>query len=107
MDPYLYTYGLEKCRVSEWKLHHLLDLGQLLPAASNVIIAHFIQGFFLILPTGNVMSAHGKQGTSYITLLSRTGPGSPQAPEKAGENPSGLGSFFSSNWITEGHRPWP
>jgi len=41
--PYLYPYGLEESRVSERKFHHLFDLSQLLPAATNVIIAHLIQ----------------------------------------------------------------
>lgn len=48
-DTHLHPNGLEESRVSEWKLHHLLDLSQLLSATSNVIIAHFIQRFLFIL----------------------------------------------------------
>lgn len=40
---YLHPYGLEESRMSQGKFHHLLDLSQLLPAATNVIIAHLIQ----------------------------------------------------------------
>ena len=40
---YLHSYGLEESRMSEGKFHHLFDLSQLLPAATNVIIAHLIQ----------------------------------------------------------------
>lgn len=50
MGTYLHPYGLEESRVSEGKFHHLFDLSQLLPAATNVIIAHFIQWLLFILP---------------------------------------------------------
>lgn len=50
MGTYLHPYGLEESRVSKGKFHHLFDLSQLLPAATNVIIAHFIQWLLFILP---------------------------------------------------------
>lgn len=46
---HLHPYRLEQRRVSEGKFHHLLDLSQLLAAATYVIIAHFIQWLLFIL----------------------------------------------------------
>lgn len=48
---HLDTDGLEQCWVSQGQLHHLLNLGQLLPHTPNVIIANLIQRLLLILNT--------------------------------------------------------
>lgn len=52
-EPHLHPNGLEESRVSKWELHHFLDLSQLLSAASDVIIAHFVQRFLFILAAIN------------------------------------------------------
>ena len=47
--PHLHSNGLEEAGVPERQLHHLLNLGQLLPAAADVIVANVIQALLLIL----------------------------------------------------------
>lgn len=46
---HLNSYGLEQSRMSERKLHHLFDLSQLLPTASNVIITNVVKTLLFIL----------------------------------------------------------
>ena len=41
--------GLEEAGVSERELHHLLDLGQLLPAPTDIVIADGVEGVLLVL----------------------------------------------------------
>lgn len=57
---HLDSYSLEKAGVSERKLHHLFDLGQLLPTASDVIVADVIKALLLVLSQGNeFILSHG------------------------------------------------
>lgn len=49
------SYGLEKRRVSEGKLHHLFDLSELLPTAADVVVADVVEALLLVL-------SEGKQG---------------------------------------------
>merc|ERR1712212_1215018 len=46
---WLHSNGLEQSRVPEWKLHHLLEGGELLSATSNVVVANGVQGILLVL----------------------------------------------------------
>lgn len=41
--------SLEEAGVSERKLHHLFDLGQLLPTATDVVVANVIEALLLVL----------------------------------------------------------
>ena len=50
--------GLEEAGVSERKLHHLLDLGQLLPAPTDIVIADGVQGVLLVLELKMFMNMH-------------------------------------------------
>merc|ERR1719352_223940 len=45
----LHSDGLEELRVPEWKFHHLLEGGQLLPATSDVVVTDGVQRVLLIL----------------------------------------------------------
>lgn len=47
------SYGLEKPRVSEGKLHHLFDLSELLPTAADVVVADVVEALLLVLLEGN------------------------------------------------------
>ena len=47
----LYSDGLEQLRMSKRKLHHLLDLGQLLPHSTDVVVTNSVQCFFFFLDT--------------------------------------------------------
>lgn len=47
------SYGLEKRRVSEGKLHHLFDLSELLPTAADVVVADVVDALLLVLSEGN------------------------------------------------------
>lgn len=47
------SYGLEKRRVSEGKLHHLFDLSELLPTAANVVVADVVEALLFVLSEGN------------------------------------------------------
>lgn len=49
LDHYLDSNSLEESWVSQRKLHHFFNLGELFPYSSYVIITHFIQRLFLIL----------------------------------------------------------
>lgn len=71
---YLHPYGLEERRVSEGKFHHLFDLSQLLPAATNVIVAHFIQWLLLIL-SGRKHFKHLRENNSSTNPPSLQNPG--------------------------------
>ena len=50
--------GLEEARVSERELHHLLDLGQLLPAPADIVIADGVQGVLLVLESKMLINMH-------------------------------------------------
>lgn len=50
--------GLEEAGVSERKLHHLLDLGQLLPAPANIIITDGVEGVLLVLEFKMLINMH-------------------------------------------------
>ena len=54
---HLHSYSLEEARVSERKLHHLLDLRQLLPTASDVIVADVVKALFLVLSEGDTQES--------------------------------------------------
>lgn len=54
---HLNSYSLEKAGVSERKLHHLFDLGQLLPTASDVVVADVIKGLLLVLSQGDMQDS--------------------------------------------------
>ena len=49
--------GLEEAG-SERKLHHLLDLGQLLPAPADIVIADGVEGVLLVLEFKMLMNMH-------------------------------------------------
>lgn len=44
--------------MSERKLHHLFNLGQLLPTASDVVVADVIKALLLILSQGDMQDSH-------------------------------------------------
>ena len=52
------TNGFKELRVTKWQLNHFFDLCQLLAAATNVIISHFIQCLFLFLITPTTTHTH-------------------------------------------------
>lgn len=54
---HLHSYSLEEARVSERKLHHLFDLRQLLPTASDVVVADVVKALFLILLEGDTQES--------------------------------------------------
>merc|ERR1719481_1673495 len=45
------TNSFEEARMSEGKLHHFLDLRQLLSASSDVVITNGVQGILFIFPS--------------------------------------------------------
>ncbi len=55
---HLDAYGLEQSGVSERKLHHLFDLGQLLPTASDVVVSDVIEILLFVLSKGNMQESH-------------------------------------------------
>lgn len=57
VSMHLNSYSLEKPGVSERKLHHLFDLGQLLPAASDVVVADVIKALLLVLSQVNMQES--------------------------------------------------
>ena len=56
-ERHLNSYSLEKTWVPERKFHHLFNLGQLLPAASDVVVADVIQALLLILSQGRMQGS--------------------------------------------------
>lgn len=44
--------------MSERKLHHLFDLGQLFPTASDVVVADVIHCLLLVLSQGYMQESH-------------------------------------------------
>ena len=51
------TDGLEEAGMSERQLNHLFDLGQLLPAASNVVVPDGVESVLLFFPLDRIAVA--------------------------------------------------
>ena len=72
------TDGFKELQVTKWQLNHFFDLCQLLAAATNVIISHFIQCLFLFLITTTTTHTHTFNGPlSRTTRVSRYKKGKP------------------------------
>ena len=65
------TNGFKELRVTKWQLNHFFDLCQLLAAATNVIISHFIQCLFLFLITTTTHTHTFNGPLSRTTRVSR------------------------------------
>merc|ERR1719275_277722 len=60
--------GGPKSRMPQWKLHHLLECGKLLPATSDVVVADSVQGILLVLSLDRLSLAmdHSIRGNNAV-----------------------------------------